>query len=340
MTRRTRLILVLAAIPLLAGALYAVLWFRLASAVDDGLTLWAAGRRAQGWQVSYAAPKVTGFPLAVTSTLTDLVVAIPGLATWRAPPLTIAIVPWRPLAVALTAPGVHTLEALGLPPLTITTQAAAGTLTLTGAGLFDRFEGDAQTVALAVAGQGVASIGGLDASVADLHAEHAAHTDATWSFGLTLRDLHLPPGKLVLEPNVAAAALSGRVLGAIPPGPPAVALDAWRQDGGRIELDAWRLRWAPLEAVGEGTLALDPAMQPVAALNARVQGLFDFVDRLVQAHLMAAGDARVAKLVLGLLAKPTTAGGAPELAVPVTLQDGVLKLGPAAVARVPAISWK
>ncbi len=54
---------------------------------------------------------------------------------------------------------------------------------------------------------------------------------------------------------------------------------------------------------------------------------------------MRAGDARLARLALGMLAKPGP-DGRPEIATSFTIQNGEMFLGPAKLGKVPRIDWK
>jgi hypothetical protein len=127
-------------------------------------------------------------------------------------------------------------------------------------------------------------------------------------------------------------------MGDIPAAPPAEALGRWSADGGTVELDHVSLEWAPMAMEAQGTLALDPAGQPLASLATRMRGFAPLMDRLAQAGAVPVETAAAAKTVLMLMSKPD-AKGRPSVPVPVSLQDGGLYLGPARVARVPPVNW-
>jgi hypothetical protein len=54
---------------------------------------------------------------------------------------------------------------------------------------------------------------------------------------------------------------------------------------------------------------------------------------------MRAGDARLARLALGMLAKAGP-DGRPEIATSFTIQDGEMYLGPVKLGKAPRIDWK
>ena len=58
------------------------------------------------------------------------------------------------------------------------------------------------------------------------------------------------------------------------------AITAWRDAGGTLELTGLRIRWGPLGIETSGTIALDGAMRPIAALTADIIGYGDVIDAL------------------------------------------------------------
>jgi hypothetical protein len=147
--------------------------------------------------------------------------------------------------------------------------------------------------------------------------------------------------RLPLGSDIGRVRLAGRVMGelsSLNPGMGAGALGPWRDDGGTVELSRIEVRYGALEVAAEGTLALDGEMQPLVALTARVEGFGESLDALAQRGAMKRGDATAAKLVLAALAERGP-NGRPRLALPVTLQDGFLSVGPAMLLRMPPIPW-
>jgi hypothetical protein len=141
-----------------------------------------------------------------------------------------------------------------------------------------------------------------------------------------------------LSRQVTSLRLEAQLLGNIGPGPLLQALAAWRDDGGTVKIDRLAVDWPPLGLSGNGTLALDRDMQPILASSCAIRGLFDALDGLVRASLIKDQDARVIKLVLGLLSR-RAADGVQELTVPVTVENRTLYVGPAALLKVPALVW-
>jgi hypothetical protein len=90
---------------------------------------------------------------------------------------------------------------------------------------------------------------------------------------------------------------------------------------------------------GSGTVALDHRLQPEGAFSLKFQGGGETLDALAGGGWMEADDAGIAKLGLTLLAR-RGADGAPEINVPLTLQDRQLSAGPVTLMTLPEIVWR
>ena len=116
------------------------------------------------------------------------------------------------------------------------------------------------------------------------------------------------------------------------------AITAWRDAGGTLELTGFRVRWGPLGIETSGTIALDGAMRPIAALTADIIGYGDVIDALIMSNLIPLGDGFIAKVAFNMLAEKPEDGSAPVLrGVPVTAQDGTLTVATIKVAELPPL---
>jgi Uncharacterized protein conserved in bacteria (DUF2125) len=130
------------------------------------------------------------------------------------------------------------------------------------------------------------------------------------------------PPRYALGQTIAAAQIDASVKGALPPGPLAQSVAAWRDAGGVIEVTRLALRWGPLDGNGDGTLTLDGANRPLGAFTTHIRGYTEMVDALTAAGAMRPRDAGALKIALNLFARQGGAGR--ELSVPITAQDGRL----------------
>jgi hypothetical protein len=144
----------------------------------------------------------------------------------------------------------------------------------------------------------------------------------------------LPLGK-----EITRAALKASLLGDLPRAPvPAQSLALWRDDGGTVDLKRLDLAYGPLTVRGEGTAALNRALQPMGAFTARIEGFNETVEALQKRGLLRDSDAASAKFLLGALAlrKPTQP---PSIDVAVTIQERRLFVGPVALLTLPEVRW-
>jgi hypothetical protein len=155
---------------------------------------------------------------------------------------------------------------------------------------------------------------------------------------LSATEITLPKPVPGLGPIVKRLDIAVDVTGRLAAGPLRQSLEAWRDGGGAIELRSLALEWPPATMAGSGTLALDGALQPMGAATFKFQGFFDIVDALTLAGHVPEREASVAKVMLGMLAQPS-AGGAPELSLPLTVQDRKLHAGPVMLMEMPEVVW-
>jgi hypothetical protein len=200
--------------------------------------------------------------------------------------------------------------------------------------------------AVALSGDGIAVAGPIPLAIAHAGARTiipahavASHLETWLSASLSLAGVTLPQAVPPLGDTIDRLAAAVAVKGTIPDGPHRAALAAWRDDGGTLEVASLDLAWGNLRLGAKGTLALDAALQPVGALTALIRGYNDIIDALVAAGSVRAGDAALAKLALGLLAKEGP-DGTYEISAPLTLQNGYVFLGPARLARLPVSTWE
>jgi hypothetical protein len=344
--RRSRLLLLLAVLLVLVPALYSAAWYVVDGRVREALQDWAEARRVEGLKVGWDRYEIAGFPFAIRVTIEQPVYgkgdAAPGFEA-TAPRLIGTARPWSLRRWRVTAPsGVHLViePATARPQLTL--DAAA--LEVTTGPSEPRSSPGATAIALAV--DGLTLVG--DGRLAIAHAEArtilppkagASHRE-TWVAGeIVLDSVTLPTEIPPLGRSVDRLAAELSIKGEIPPGQRRPALARWRQDGGTLEVESLDLVWKSLQVSATGTLALDADLQPEGALTAAIRGYGEIIDALVAADTVKAGDAAVAKIALGLLAKPG-ADGVSRVTAPLSLQNRQLFLGPARLARLPNFTWE
>jgi hypothetical protein len=199
---------------------------------------------------------------------------------------------------------------------------------------------------VALSADNIAAVG--QAQLAITHAEaqalipaHAVanHRDTWLTADLRFSGMTLPQAVPPLGDTIDHLAAAVAIRGTISGGPHRQALAAWRDDGGTLEVNSFDLGWGTLQLGAKGTLALDAGLQPIGALTALLRGYNEIIDALVTGGSLRAGDAALAKIALGLLAKEGPDGNY-EISAPLTLQNGYVFLGPARLARLPNFTWE
>lgn len=339
MTIRIRLLLLsLAVLAAVSAAAYGAYWFHVAGEVRKGFDAWMAERRAVGWTVEVGEVVVGGFPGPVMLRMERPRLSAPEGVSWQAEHVTARAAPFDLSRVRVTLTGHHQFAFAGRGT-TIDAGAADLLLHFHRDGSLDDATLTAAGLSLTSDGSEAVRVANVAATIDPLDAVNPGHDTPTIALIAAAQGIKLPPlAGLVMERKVALVDLRARVLGQLPLLPPAEAVARWSAEGGAVEIERIAVEWAPLTLEGEGTVAFDPRLQPLAAMTARVRGYGELLDRLSKAGMIAPGPAGAAKLLLGLMAKPEPRGR-PSLPVPVTVQDGGLWFGPAKVMALPALEW-
>ena len=347
---RTRIV-AFAIVLALAFAAYGGWWLHAASLVRQSIDSWAEAQRAQGWQVELDDIAVQGFPLRLQAVASRFSVGrdVPMRWRWAGPRLTASVPPWGSHEVAVAFPGPHTIEfdvPDGHKTLAVRADKADGTVRASADGKINRV-----TVALGSAQADLPDVGLTKLAKLDLSAELPAQaatpapSDArapevgrlTFAAdGIELPEQAAP----TLGPRITRAELELVLRGSIPVARTEVALAAWRDAGGTLDLTKLRLHWGEFQVEAEGSAALDRALQPEGALSTRAWGVPAAIDALVAAGEVKPRDGATAKVVVRAMEKSgTTPGIPPEIEIPVAVQDRKLFLGPVPIARLPTVVW-
>ena len=322
---------------------YTIYWFVLAHIVRGDIADWAGQQRAQGFTVAFGEPVIGGYPFAVSARMTAPDIAAPGgLWHWQGPDTELRVPPWAPLDLSFSAPGHHHVTLAGNAPrdIALDAQTVVVGIDIGGDGRLKNFSLDLAEASLA---DNLSETAKVATAVIAGHLPWPASNDPSLSsldLNIDATGIELPPNiKAPLGQRIEKLHLVSQVMGVAPPGLPREALAAWRDAGGVLQLRTSELSWGPLWAVGDGTFALDQAMQPLAAGSLRIAGLAETLDALVAAGMLESGPARLAQIMFGAIARPPAEGGRPEVKLPLSVQNGILNMGPIKLTRLPPLDW-
>jgi hypothetical protein len=339
MAKRTSLF-ALAALAALIAAAAGGYWVWWAGQLERGIAQWREQQRLRGYEISYGGPAINGFPLAHVARFDTPMIQSPAGARWHGPALSAQSPLWDPRRIAVTVSGRHVLEHLNagrVESAVLDSRDADGVLRLRSDGRLASAEATVQGLEILAVPLGQIASDRLRLWLApDYEPETGAELGC--AFRLETTALQLPAALAApLDPTAERIVAEGRLDGVIPQVDPRLALAAWRDTGGALDLDRLEIEWPPLALTASGRLVLDDQLRPQGELAARIAGLPELLDRLAKEGLMTPEQVSTTKLAVLAFAGESDAEGRPVLAVPVILRAGVLYLGPLPLVRVSPV---
>lgn len=331
---RVRTARLAAAAIILVATGYAGSWFYAAGEIRDEVDSWVEARRAEGYAVDYRGLAVQGFPLRIRVSLATPSIGRPDDPrpwAWRGDRIVAEAWPWAVNRVRVTLPADQRLA-------------------------YRRGDGD-ERIVTATAAQGIALLEFSGGAVTRLNAEvtgltiappdgeiriarvdlQGRRTEGRLDVSVMIDDVGLPPNlDGGLGRRIARFATNAAIAEPLPTALDADRLTAWSQAGGTVELSGLSLRWGDLLIEGNGTLAFDDEMRPLASLVTEVTGHAAALKALADAGRMKPRDAATATTVLNLMAKPGP-NGVRILKIPLSAQNGLLFAGPLSLMKLPPI---
>jgi hypothetical protein len=313
-------------------------WFYARGLALEVAAAWIAARQQEGWGIAHEPVQAGGYPFTVRLTFGAPSIAAPDNAwQWRGRELALEAQPWNLRRYRLESRGAQDLDIrhrgdtvrLALQPA-----EAAAVATFWGNG-----QPKALTILLREL-QVTGDAGKWQAAEIWLEATRpeqppASHMETALTLSLAGADLTLPPETdPPLGRHIETLRGDFRLMGAIPRGPFEQAVEAWRVDGGTVEVPWLRAVWNRVDLRAQGTMALDENWKPLASFSADIRGYAAGMDALADAALIEPKTATMAKVGLALLAKRPPEGGEPVLTVPITAQSGALYAGPIRIATL------
>jgi len=331
---------------------YSAAWFYGAAKVREAAAEWVAQREAAGMVADYDQLAVDGFPFVFRITVAGpyfASAAVPGAGarrawSWRASRAVAELTPWRWRHPRIDLAGTHRIELGGAAAASMEVQVGMLTADLLLNDALRPRDVSVDALDLTVHASRAdfdGSVGRMTFHLSRSGAQTASHLKSTVAFGLSLQDAALPKVlNLVLGHDLKRLFVEGTLQGLVPPGPLPASLASWRDAGGTVEIAELDVRYGPMSAQANGTVALDGELQPMGALTAQFSGFFETVDQLQRAGLVRARDATMARLVLGALARGTAADGSPAVQLPLSVQDRTLAVGPVSLLRFKPVNWR
>jgi hypothetical protein len=331
----------LAALLFIGGA-YTAYWFLVARRIEAGILDWALSQRADKIDASWQKISVSGYPVTFRVDLGSAVLrdgAVTPSPEFHIPVLSGTARPWDLADWQIAAPAGFAAD------LAAAGRRSSAKLTVRTADGRTSIESDGGWK-LWLDLNDVTVEGGAQIRVSSAHATvnvpprpSRGHNEPMMDLAVDASHINLPVAVGPLGDTIDELDFDATVKGALPAGKLADAVAAWRDAGGKIELDSLRLKWGALSATGTGTIALDQELQPTGGFSGAIQEYDQILTALVQNGQMRASDAGLARIALTFLAKAGP-DGKPEIRTAFTIQNGQMFLGPAKLGRLPHIAWE
>jgi len=287
---------------LILGGAYTGYWFYVAAKLQAGVEAWVAEQRASGNEVRIADGSVGGFPFTFRRDFGAAEILLQGATPVQvvAASAVAEIKPWNLNTVIVTA---RDVSVSGTP--------------------------------------GVYKAATVDGSIDIPKVPPADYHQPFLGFDLTATHVTLPEGqRAVTAAAIDSVAARGAIMGPVPMAPDlGTALTGWANAGGVLELKAFSFTQAPLDVAGEGTLALDEALQPIGALTIRAHGVAETVTLLEQDEFIDAQRAKTAQMMLQNGVAKVDETGRPRVDLSLSLQQGYLWFGVVRLAKLPRFSF-
>jgi hypothetical protein len=336
---------------ILAGlaTLYSGLWFFIAAQMENGLESWAAKQRNRGWTVEHGKVAMIGFPLKWRMNIKKpLLSRAAGKAPfhWSGPLIRLNMRPWNLTRVGFSTAGEHRLGYA-------TDKAAESSKLEMGAGhgeLIFGNDGVLDDLSFTIEGAAIETAQAQNYRFTQLHTrlnlngppapDSKPHQIPAFHLSAELFGLTLPKNlKPALGRTISRMALSADFLGTASGGNLNQALTQWAKSGGSLNVKRLDIGWSRLDISGTGTLALDTALQPIAAFSGKVSGYGETLDALTTSGVINPSTAMVTRFALRALSNFTGDKKGDRIRVSLTIQDGHLHVGPVKLIELPKIIW-
>jgi len=295
------------ALILAGGGLYWT-WQEASSRLETELARWSEARRAEGWQITHAAPQRKGFPLGAALNLAGLAIRAPNGLGWQSEQATLGLFAQdhRQLRLELTG-GQRLIHPRGAMPVEI--RFLTGRLRLDGQGA--TLEGEALRFGQELDMRRLAvNIFGTDF---DLRGE-----------GMVANGL----------PRLDSLQLTGRLTH-----PPGTSAAAWRVAGGTFNLGHGELRMGEALAQLRATITLDAQLQPEGRGNLTLIGVQEGLNSMASAGLIAPNMVGALRTVLSLAARVPAEGGPVRVELPLELRNRRVSMARIPLGTLPPIEW-
>lgn len=329
---------------LLVGA-YCGLWYFLAHAAENVVTERADDLADYGIAFSHAGSSVSGFPFGIDIDFSEAEVSLrqgPAVLEWKAENLRASARIWGLRQIELRSE---------TPEISLAfTEDESPTVTIPATATIVADIGDeAKFVSATLEGLNISGEegAGMTADKLTFEAELFAHQQSLNSdnelIEPRLADLRLEIAGLrhrdrpSAPPTTIEIAVSPR--GPFAPRFTPYSLGAWRDAGSTVDVETLNIKWPHLILEGTGSITLDEELRPLGALSLKTRDSGALTGWLVDYGLLTERHGKDVREALELL-RAMMGANSPDMLVPVTLQGGMVSIGPLPLAELHPVIGK
>ena len=336
------LILLGAVIAVFTGYVY--YWNRLSDGLLSAAEQWMADRRDEGLIITHEGMEVRGFPYRLALEIDRPVISRPDSPLqWRISTdwLSIHWQPWNLAHAVAVFEGEQKISFLQngrRRNLSITAKSARASAKVTEQTRFSNGALDLQIGRLKSDDGREYGFKRIQLHLRVNRGEDAQRPDGTVDAAVLMDDVTLPPAGPAWRPadRIERARLAIRLEPPLPRGTEPLALAFWRDQGGIVSITGIDGKWGAVEVTGDGSLTLDEKNRPLASLSLKMRVVDVLAAQLrqrPQKELRRIGE--LLAPLSGMLAREDEQGS--YVKAPVTVQDGVLSIGPLPILAVPPL---
>ncbi len=317
-----------------AAALYAGYWFVGSSSATAGFERWFEERRAEGWVADVDSIETRGFPSRFDTTLSGISLADPDTAVaYSAPFLQIFALSYKPEHLIAVWPNEQTFSSpFGKAAITSDDMRASLIVKKSTSLALEKanFTADAVSVMMDTG----ETLGAANALMA---VQLVPAAQNTYQFGVDLKNVVLPePKGLRLEAGILPEALEyarGDVTAAFDAPWDLNALQSARPQPTRIDVKLIEAKWGQLELRLAGGFDVDTQGRANGQITIKAQNWRDIL--ALSAATGAIPEQLIRPIEQGLSLLSGLSGNRNTLDLPLTLEAGLMKLGPIPIGPAP-----
>ena len=315
--------------------LYSAYWHYLARSAPKLVHEYTEAWRRQNIEANFSQVNVSGYPYRLEVSLDDIEARFATNLNHVAlamPNVKLTAHPWNLKHwVGVSRAPSHTMIGLGERALGVEVGRSRASLVLGEQMRTERFSLEMNDVVLqSVSGQASGALDQLQVHLRNPPLAALSQEIGVLADNVRVRNIGTAQQSFDIDGLVMEAKLSGPAL----VGWDVASLNRWRAGGGILEIQNLQVSAGGLGVVFSGTIALDALFRPIGAGTVVIDGYRELLETFYSSGLINNLAKAAAILTLDLLSTMSEETGQRSVEAPISVQDGVLSVGPVALMEV------